>query len=169
MVPFNLSNQSSQMEINKENAITIVLEEIDIITNEQIKMIKYNEELEDRRSRLLEFIKTSENLNISKEAQKNLLQNIFHMEREILRTGKAYKPSDEENTEVKVVKLKRCRFNNPGYCKYQNECRFRHSKTVCENYLRDGKCDINQSCPSRHPKTCRYWKIEPKECKRKES
>ena len=102
------------MEITRENAITIILEEIDIITNEQIKMIKYNEELEDRRSRLLEFIKTSENLKISKEAQKNLLQNISRMEMEILRTGNAYKPSDEENTEVKVVKLKRCRFNNTG-------------------------------------------------------
>ena len=155
------------MEITKENAISIVWEEIDIITYEQIKIIKYNEELEDRRLRLLEFIKRSEQLNITKEAQNNLLLNVSHMEMEVLRTGKAHQPSFKERTEVKDVK--KCRFNNTGYCKYQNECRFKHSENVCETYLRDGKCENKHSCQSRHPKPCKYWKREPKECKRKES
>ena len=110
---------------------------------------------------------TSDDLDLSERAKENLLQNVSDMKMEVVRIGNAYKPSDKENTEVKEVK--RCRFNNTGFCKYRNECRFRHSENVCENFLRDGRCEMKQSCPSRHPKTCKYWKREPKGCKRKEN
>ena len=58
----------------------------------------------------MEFIMTSDDLDLSERAKENLLQNVSDMKMEVVRIGNAYKPSDKENTEVKEVK--RCRFNN---------------------------------------------------------
>ena len=49
--------------------IEIVLHEIDIISNEQMRIVRYNDELEDRRLRLMEFIQRDENLEISQSHQ----------------------------------------------------------------------------------------------------
>ena len=102
------------MEINTENSFEIVLEEIGFITNEQIRIMKYNAEMEDRRLRLLEFIKRRENLRISKEAQTNLILNVSNMELKVLRT-----PEGFHNKDVEVADKKKCRYDNKGYCKYQ--------------------------------------------------
>ena len=59
--------------------MAIVLLTIDIIIKEQIKLVKYNDDLEDRRLRLMEFVKHSEILEISAGARENLLQNVPDM------------------------------------------------------------------------------------------
>ena len=59
--------------------MAIVLMEIDIISNEQMKIVKYNEELEDRRLTLMEFIQRGEHLKITSGAKANLIKNVTEM------------------------------------------------------------------------------------------
>ena len=47
--------------------------------------------------------------------------------------------------------LKKCNFNNRGYCKNKNECSKDHSEVVCD----DQKCD-ELKCIKRHPYQCKY-------------
>jgi hypothetical protein len=61
------TNHNSQD--GKVNVMEIVLHEIDIVTKEQMRLVKYHNELEDRRLRLMEFFQNSERLEISPEAQ----------------------------------------------------------------------------------------------------
>ena len=56
---------------------------------------------------------------------------------------------------VSRKKLKRCRYNNRGYCKYKNKCRFTHVNEVCHDYLKHKKCD-KKECEGRHPKACKW-------------
>ena len=46
-----------------------------------------------------------------------------------------------------------CFKNKFGYCKYSDNCRYKHVTLVCE----DGQCDI-QKCEKRHPKICKYFR-----------
>merc|ERR1712240_341975 len=49
--------------------------------------------------------------------------------------------------------MKSCLYNNTGYCKFKDHCRYKHYKTICEKSI----CrDIE--CKKRHPRTCRYGK-----------
>ena len=146
---------------NRSVAINCVLAEIDIIIQKQVMIVNYNMELEDRRIRLMEFIQTSVDLNLSERDRENLIVNVSNMKMEVVGTGKEFKKT------VKVEEWKRCRYNNKGYCRYQNECKFRHFEKVCEKFLKDGKCDLEQNCQSRHPQTCKFWKGDSKGCKRK--
>ena len=68
--------------------INLVLHEIDIIIQKQIMIVKLNAEVEDRRVRLIEFIQSSEELHLSRETRKNILENVSNMEMEVLRTTK---------------------------------------------------------------------------------
>ena len=58
------------------NVMAIVLYKIDIITKEQTRMVKYNNAIEDKRQRLMEFAQNSEILKVNKEARNNLLLNV---------------------------------------------------------------------------------------------
>ena len=46
-----------------------------------------------------------------------------------------------------------CFKNKFGYCKYKENCFFRHVTIVCE----DAKCNVFQ-CEQRHPKICNYYR-----------
>ena len=43
-----------------------------------------------------------------------------------------------------------CKFQNSGYCKYLERCRFKHVTEKCET-----KCD-RKTCRKRHQKTCKF-------------
>ena len=140
--------------------IKLVQVEIGIIVQEQIRIVNYNTELEDRRRRLMEYVQSSTELDLSRGARENILENVSNMKMEISRTPKAYEQKRQSET------VKRCRYDNGGYCKYQNRCKFKHFQTVCEMFLKDGKCE-DKNCDNRHPKICRYWR-DDKECVRNE-
>ena len=53
----------------------------------------------------------------------------------------------------------KCFFNDCGFCKFGDKCRFKHSEQVC----RKRTCQ-NNSCPRRHPKRCRNFFLK-KYCK----
>ena len=57
---------------------------------------------------------------------------------------------------------------NRGFCKFMEECEFRHSEIICEKYLQDGKCQ-RKECPDRHPKDCQYWVKCEIGCKREDT
>ena len=52
-----------------------------------------------------------------------------------------------------------CHFYNSGYCKFQKNCKFFHSKERCE-----GECS-GKNCRKRHPKLCKFGE----KCRRKVS
>lgn len=62
--------------------------------------------------------------------------------------------------------LKRCRYNNSGFCKRGVECDFAHSKDLWASFLTTGKCQEIDKCSSRHPKNCKFWLGDNKECLR---
>ena len=54
--------------------------------------------------------------------------------------------SDKMTAEKTIL----CKFQNSGYCKYKERCRFKHVSEHCE-----GRCDI-KTCRKRHKKQCRF-------------
>ena len=47
-----------------------------------------------------------------------------------------------------------CKFNQFGFCKFQEKCKRNHNNFICEN----NKCSILE-CEMRHPKPCRFFHI----------
>ena len=47
-------------------------------------------------------------------------------------------------------KLTKCLFNDRGYCKYREQCRKQHHKSICPIKNCDKKCN------ARHPKPCKF-------------
>ena len=58
---------------------------------------------------------------------------------------------------------KLCKFQNAGYCKYLEKCRFRHVTETCQN----AKC-LRKQCYRRHPKRCKFFFLK-RYCKFNES
>lgn len=141
----------------------ILLCEIDIIIQQQIWISNYISVLEDRRQRLIEFIQTSEELEMSKHARENLIDNVENMEIKLV-TQKDCKAKNQ-----RVREKRKCRYDNRGYCKHLNNCTYYHGKQICDQFLTDGKCDAGKSCQSRHPRDCRYWMKDDEGCKHEES
>ena len=52
-----------------------------------------------------------------------------------------------------------CRRNKYGYCKYGDNCHFRHEKQICT----DSSCDVF-NCEKRHPRIC-SWFQQYRRCK----
>ena len=50
----------------------------------------------------------------------------------------------------KKMSDKLCKFQNSGYCKYKENCKFKHVTEICEN-----KCD-RKTCMKRHQKLCKF-------------
>ena len=92
--------------------------EIDIIKEEQIKIINYNAFLEDRRLRFVDFIRKNEDLKVSETACKNLINCVAKLEVKVIENPELRKGNPETNTR------KVCRYDRKGYCKYQKKCKF---------------------------------------------
>ena len=143
--------------------MNIVLHEIDIIVKEQIMIVRHNAFLEDRRIRLMDFIQNSEILDISNGARENLLKNVSTMEMKVLRVAQAVKDKDIDE---KIQK--KCRYDDKGYCRNENRCKYQHFAQICEKFLTDGKCEARHRCQFRHPRICKYWKHSAEGCRREE-
>ena len=68
-----------------------------------------------------------------------------------------------EKEDIQTV-IRKCRYFNRGYCKYKEECKYYHSRHICEKYLENNICN-NDRCTKRHPKHCRYWARSPEGCR----
>ena len=89
------------------------------------------------------------------------MENVKNMKIEVIEGGNPNK----ETVTVNVFWM--FRYNNRWYFKHQNGCNNIHYEQVCEKFLRDGKCEMEQNCQHRHPQICKYWKRQG--CKRKEN
>ena len=123
-------------------------------------IVKYNNELEDRRLRLMEFVQNSEKLDISERARDNILHNVSCMELTVTKSSNVKGQT--------VTSKKKCRHNNSGYCKMKAECVYYHSDKICDQYLANGKCTESRLCLDRHPKECKFWLEDPRGCHRGE-
>ena len=65
-------------------------------------------------------------------------------------------PKDKTSDKAIIIKRKKCRYFNRGYCKYKDKCRYMHPKNICTEYLQSMKCET-RDCLGRHPKTCKWW------------
>ena len=141
----------------------LIGKEIEIIIQEQIKIANYIAEVGDRRGRLMDFIKYSVNLLLTKEVRENLERNVTNMEIKLMRNS--------ENRMEKLIgtDLKKCRYDNTGFGKYQEKSKYYHSGQICDGFLQDGKCKNGSTCKLRHPKICIYWQRRDKECTQAES
>ena len=45
-----------------------------------------------------------------------------------------------------------CKFQNTGFCKFRDQCHFRHVQNVCAS-----KTCARGSCDARHPKNCKHF------------
>ena len=67
-------------------------------------------------------------------------------------------PLENKNT-------RKCKHHNRGFCKFGDQCHFQHYSSICQEYMNNGQCKL-QDCHSRHPKLCRHWAKKPEGCKR---
>ena len=58
------------------------------------------------------------------------------------------------------VSEKPCRFQDKGYCKFEEKCRFRHAQIICQ------QCSQIQ-CLKRHPTPCKFYFLK-QNCKFKD-
>jgi len=138
------------------SVIETVFTEMDIIKEEQLKIINYNAFLEDRRQRFIDFILRTD-LQVSEKASENLINCVPKLEIKVL--------ENPEQERASTTLTRKCRHNNKGYCKHKNRCGFYHHEQICENFVKDGSCEIENTCPFRHPKECKYTK-DSSGCKR---
>ena len=75
-------------------------------------------------------------------------------------------PENFNDKVMEVIDKIKCRYDDKGYCKYQKKCKFQHSGKMCDQLLKDGKCDSGQRCQDRHPKDSKFWQRDTGGCKR---
>ena len=52
------------------------------------------------------------------------------------------------------MKIKVCRRNKYGFCRYGDTCHFKHERKICN----DSNCNIF-NCNLRHPRICRWFQV----------
>ena len=54
-------------------------------------------------------------------------------------------------TDSKLKNSFQCSYNNTGFCKFREHCKYQHYSSICsKNVCR------NHQCQNRHPNTCRF-------------
>lgn len=142
------------------NIVENILENIYRFETEQQKIVAWVSQLEMQRIGLLTFAKSLPENVFPNAAKEKLINKIVQMEMMV----DLVKPKENEVLESK--RIKRCRYNNAGFCKMGTECLFHHSEEICEQYLMDGKCSRGKLCFNRHPKECKFWLGDPRGCYR---
>ena len=153
---------------------------VKIISLEKLKhnIVNLYEEFEKERRATL-----SEAKEIERSAKDNFNQDLVETCRvtkviledlkvDILPNVETENPEEHSFTrnggQVNFRSLKKCRYYNRGFCKYEGKCKFYHPEIVCEEYLQDGLCR-QRKCEKRHPRHCRFWTTKPEGCRRGET
>ena len=141
-----------------ENLVELLHKSVANIENEHEKISEYIRKVENYRHSLLAHVNA---LNDESGARIPVLiklkESLEGLEVRLEKThGQERLGKNEEKIKQGTMKIRKCRYHNRGFCKMKEECEFLHSENICEKYLQDGKC-LQQDCPERHPKDCRYW------------
>ena len=108
------------------NIVENILENIYRFETEQQKIVAWVSQLEMQRNGLLTFAKSLPENVFPNAAKEKLINKIVQMEMMV----DLVKPKENEVLESK--RIKRCRYNNAGFCKMGTECLFHHSEEICE-------------------------------------
>ena len=65
----------------------------------------------------------------------------------------------EKSTSNDLVKGNKCKYNNRGYCRKKQQCKYLHSNTVCEKHIKGEVCE-NNHCSLRHPRKCFFFRMK---------
>ena len=126
----------------------------------QIEQAKINEKVnhvENKRHSILAYIKglKLENENVMLDNMEKKFDNVeikIKRKEGILNNQNVSTKSIDETR----IKTRKCSFQNRGFYKFKEDCEYRHSEIICEEYLKDGKCK-KKGCQEKHPKDCQYW------------
>ena len=61
-----------------------------------------------------------------------------------------------KDNEAHEESIKKCKFDNLGFCKANISCKFYHADKECEFYLNNGYCN-KMLCRGRHPRKCYFF------------
>ena len=133
-----------------------------LMTNKEA-LIETVKNFEDERTSLIHAFRQitvpKESLNIEEiEKRKSIQITIDNLNVEICKDTSKSGPSKP---------VKKCRYYNRGYCKFENRCRFHHPENICQDFVQNGICRTQQ-CHNRHPRDCRYWTNKQEGCNRQE-
>ena len=120
----------------------------------------------DAIKRINKEIKELSKKDVVTDARKDTLESINHGQDGQTKSRKSKKDVVSDGTkdtlesincgqEGESKRRKICRYYNRGYCKYESECRFFHSNTVCQEHVDSGYCS-KKECNERHIKTCKW-------------
>ena len=133
-------------------------------------LVKKIQECEEERKSILQGIKTFQSTLYYSGNCGNLI-NVCENLKSALENVSVKVQNDAENEKMdgqaKESKRK-CRYFNRGYCKYGMNCKFFHSKVICNEYVEEGGCQTT-GCSKRHPRQCRYWTENPEGCRRSDT
>jgi hypothetical protein len=94
------------------------------------------------------------NSDAIKRIDRGIQEMVSNARKETFSNGKAQHLEKPEREEIK-----KCRYFDKGYCKYENKCRYFHPLEICKSHLESPKCMV-KGCRSRHPKSCKWFKKE---------
>lgn len=168
--------KTSAVKVTLEDEVKTLQKHMGLIMK-TVKDLKGTVEASEKKTKDNEEIK--EIIKTQKVIEEVLAANsaaIKRIDREIVEiTSKKSVPPVDASTDSKdevkevdnVKKAKRkCRYFNGGYCKYKQKCRYTHPKDICEEFIKNQRCD-NKECSYRHPRECK-WDRRNGGCKRNE-
>ena len=160
-----------QMELVGKNDGSLKGQEVDEGIREVIErqenidqnILKNNTVIDKLDKEIKEIMKDKSDKIVSK---KRVDEAIERLDREILQIKKVYDKVDsaeelivdsDDRNDAKTQKFtrKKCRYNNRGFCKFKDRCRYIHQDKICSMYLEKQTCD-KKECSDRHPKRCKW-------------
>ena len=157
VIRFNLKKKMNLLE----NKFELLINQIKGI-NKRISTIEEEMEHNNNSKEVQEIIKlqpimdeiivaNSDAIKIIKSEVKNIKQNKNDDE-------KTYKKL-EKSTSNDLVKEIKCKYNNRGYCRNKQKCKYLHSNIVCEKHIKGEVCE-NNHCSLRHPRKCLLFRMK---------
>ena len=140
-------NDTKLSELNDVIETQALIDEIVVKTSDDISKMKKVREENGNSIKVLES-----KIDILDKEIKTKIEET--KQREQVRVH-AHKVTESEKRSEKQNII--CRYHNKGFCREKTLCTFKHSESVCEIFLKDGKC-FNRNCSSRHPNNCKYEK-----------
>ena len=157
VIRFNLKKKMNLLE----NKFELLINQIKGI-NKRISTIEEDMEQNNNSKEVKEIIKlqpimdeiivaNSDAIKIIKSEVENIKQNKKDNEK----THQTLE-NISKNNQVKGIK---CKYNDRGYCRNKQQCKYLHSNIVCEKRTKGEVCE-NNYCSFRHPRKCQFFKIK---------
>ena len=146
-----LKTKVENLEKNKEPDENVEIKKI--VEKQQSKIEELENKIAEKDMDLIESIR--ENQRIIDKAIAANSAAISKIDKEIQTAAKVTEDANNED-QNEVIKPKKCRYNNCGFCKYKTKCRYTHSKHICKSHALNQRCEI-KDCGDRHPVVCKWF------------